>query len=189
MTRQIAYQYPEAFKKLLDEITEATIAFLLAQIEAGAEVVKVFDSHAGLLGEDHFKSFVIDPMIKIVEAIKKSYPTLPIIGFPRKAGLLYENFALQTKADCIAIDHCLPFSWIKEKLQKLCVVQGNLDNIYLNLDLNDAREVITDAVREIIKNLHTQFPAHFIFNLSHGCLPTTKIENIEFIINEIRKKN
>ena len=120
LTRQIAYQYPKAFQKIIDEITDATIIFLLAQIDAGAEVVKVFDSHAGLLGETQFQSFVIEPMIKIIKAIKSKYPDMPIIGFPRRAGVLYEKFAVETKVDCIALDHTPPLKWIKENIQKHC---------------------------------------------------------------------
>ncbi len=186
LTRQIAYQYPKAFKKIIDEITDATIVFLLAQIDAGAEVIKVFDSHAGLLSEHQFQSLVTEPMIKIVQAIKSQHPDIPIIGFPRKAGILYERFASETQVDCIALDHTPPLRWIKENIQKHCVVQGNLDNIYLTLDLNDAQEAISDSVTSIIANLYSPSVGRFIFNLGHGCLPETKIENLEYVINKIR---
>jgi uroporphyrinogen decarboxylase len=111
---------------------------------------------------------------------------MPIIGFPRRAGVLYEKFAVETKVDCIALDHTPPLKWIKENIQKHCAVQGNLDNIYLTLDLNDAQERISTSVIQIIKNLYNPSTRGFIFNLGHGCLPDTKIENLEYVINKIR---
>jgi uroporphyrinogen decarboxylase len=187
MAREIAYQ-PQ-FKDLIDDIIDATIDFLLAQIDAGAEVVKVFDSHAGLLGENQFKSFVVDPMTRIVKAIRDHNPNVPIIGFPRRAGILYEKFAIETKVDCVAVDHTPPLSWIRENVQKHCVVQGNLDNICLNLDLRYAQNIINDSVVQILSHFHNKAQHGFIFNLGHGCMPSTKIENIEFLIKTIRENS
>ena len=184
--RQIAYQFPLQFEKFLDCITEATITFLLAQINSGAEVIKVFDSHAGLLGEREFKRFVINPMTKIVSKIKALHPNIPIIGFPRRAGMLYKTFVEETKVDCIAIDHTLPLNFIRDSLQTQCVVQGNLDNILLTLDLDYVQRAISESTDDILAALNNGSPAPFIFNLGHGCLPSTKIENIEFLIKKLR---
>jgi uroporphyrinogen decarboxylase len=184
--RQIAYQFPLQFEKFLDAITDATIDFLIAQIKAGAEAIKLFDSHGGLLGESSFMSFVVKPLCKIVKAIKGAYPNMPIIGFPRRAGLLYEPFVEQTKVDCVAVDHTLPINFIRDSLQKRTVVQGNLDNILLTLNSDYAEEPISKAAEQILKNLANRSPGRFIFNLGHGCLPTTKIENIEFLIKKVK---
>ncbi len=184
--RQISYQFPLEFEKLLNFITDATVDFLIAQIEAGAEVIKLFDSHAGLLSEASFMKFVIEPLCKIVKAIKTIYPTIPIIGFPRKAGLLYKPFVNETNVDCVAVDHTLPINFIRDSLQKQTVVQGNLDNILLTLDLDYGRRAISDSAEIILTNLNNSSPRRFIFNLGHGCLPSTKIENIEFLIEKIK---
>lgn len=187
MARETAYLHQ--FQDLIDDVTDATIDFLLSQIEAGAEVVKVFDSHAGLLGESQFKSFVINPMQKIISAIKTSHPNIPIIGFPRRAGVLYKRFVVETQVNCVAVDHTPPLSWIKENLQKYCVIQGNLDNICLNLDLKYSQDVINDSVVQILKNLNNTSESRFIFNLGHGCMPSTKIENIEYVLKIIRENS
>ena len=184
--RQIAYQFPLEFEEFLDEITNATIDFLLAQIDAGAEVIKVFDSHGGLLGEKEFNKFVINPMIKIVSRVKALHPEIPIIGFPRRAGLLYNPFVSETKVNCVAVDHTLPLKFIKDFLQTQCVVQGNLDNILLTLDLNYAQRAISESANQILIELNNTSSKGFIFNLGHGCLPSTKIENIEFLIKKVR---
>lgn len=186
MAKQIAYEFPSAFKKLIEELTEATTAFLFAQIDAGAEVIKLFDSHAGLLEAKKFQELVIEPTRKIVQAIKKTHPHIPIIGFPRKAGVLYEAFVSELVLDGIAVDHTLPLKWIKENLQSKTVVQGNLDNVWLTLDLTRSQRAISDSVMAILKQLNSTASQGFIFNLGHGCLPSTRIENIEFIIRTIR---
>jgi uroporphyrinogen decarboxylase len=184
--RKIAHQFPFEFQKFLEEITDSTIHFLSAQIIAGAEVVKVFDSHAGILGEHQFKKFVIQPMQKIVKAIKTLHPQVPIIGFPRNAGLLYKNFAHETGVNCLAIDHTVPLDFAKETLQTQCVVQGNLENILLTIDLEHSQKPISDALDTILGKLHNSRSKRFICNLGHGCLPGTKIENIEFLIKKVR---
>jgi uroporphyrinogen decarboxylase len=99
---------------------------------------------------------------------------------------MYERFASSTGVECTALDHTPPLKWIKENVQKHCVVQGNLDNIYLTLDLEDAQDVISDSVKSIIDNLYNPSVGRFIFNLGHGCLPETKIDNIEYVIDKIR---
>lgn len=184
--RKIAYQESKAFENLIQTLTQATITFLLAQIEAGAEVIKIFDSHAGLLGESQFMEFVIKPMQKIVSTIRSLHPHIPIIGFPRRAGVLCEDFVHQTNVNAIAIDHTLPLSWARNSLQSKTCVQGNLDNICLTLDLEDARNAIESSVDSILINLQKDSPERFIFNLGHGCLPTTRIENIECVIQKVR---
>ncbi len=186
-TRKIAYQYPIAFRQLLQVLTDATIEFLIAQINAGAEVIKVFDSHAGLLGEKEFMQFVVKPMAKIITEIRKIHPKIPIIGFPRRSGLLYEIFVDETKVDCIAIDNTLSLDFVQKSLQTRCVVQGNLDNILLTLDLELSQKVINDSLEALLMKLNKGSPKRFIFNLGHGCLPSTKIENIEFVIKKLEK--
>ncbi|MDJ0895828.1 MAG: uroporphyrinogen decarboxylase, partial [Alphaproteobacteria bacterium] len=83
MVKRLAFGDPHGFAKLMDVLTEATIAHLLAQIEAGAEVVQVFDSWAGVLSETDFERFAIEPMRRIVDRIKDSARPVPVIGFPR----------------------------------------------------------------------------------------------------------
>ena len=83
--RTLLYRDPTTFDALVDRITEATITYLLAQVAAGAEVVKLFDSWAGALPGPHFHRYAVEPALRIATALRAEHPTLPIIGFPRGA--------------------------------------------------------------------------------------------------------
>lgn len=178
--RAFAYQDPKTFNELVGIITEATILYLRGQIEAGAEVIKLFDSWAGVLSEEEFLKWVIKPTKRIVSELKKSYPHIPIIGFPRGAGVLSKIYALETGVDCIAVDHTIPLAWIKDSLQSHVTVQGNLDNVLLTTNKND----IEIAAKKVMSELSSK---PFIFNLGHGVLPNTPIDNVEHLINVVKE--
>lgn len=182
--RKAAVKNPEFFGKLIDILTESVVIYLREQIKAGADVVKLFDSWAGLLPESEFQKWVIEPTKKIVTQIRAEFPHTPIICFPRGSGVLYKNFVREVKPDIIAIDQNLPKSWAKENLQKELgvVIQGNLDNQLLAFG---SKAEIEKEVREILKTFG-EYP--FIFNLGHGILPETPIENVELVVNIIRNK-
>jgi uroporphyrinogen decarboxylase len=96
-------------------------------------VVKLFDSWAGVLPEQQYRKWVLEPNKTIINQIKSKYPKIPIILFARGSGLFYEDLIKETKANCFAIDQNLPKKWVKEILQEKhnAVIQGNLDNIVL----------------------------------------------------------
>lgn len=178
--RNLAISNPKFFEKLITILTKAIVIYLSKQIEAGVEVVKLFDSWAGILPEEEFKKWVIIPNQKIISSLKEKYPQIPIIIFTRGAGILYENVA-SMEADCIAIDQNLPRKWARDILQKKYgkIIQGNLDNVLLATNSPDLE---TETI-EILKHFSNQ---PFVFNLGHGVLPYTPIENIQKIINIIR---
>jgi uroporphyrinogen decarboxylase len=184
-TRALAYQYPEAFQSLLDYLTEATILFLAKQIEAGAEVIKLFDSHAGVLGEEEFRNYVLRPLEIISSFFMRCYSSIPLIAYPRGSGRNYE-LCLKTDISCLALDHLLPLDWVKEKLQTRLPVQGGLDNIPLILDSKGARDTISSQVDTLLMKLVRPHSESFIFNLGRGCLPGTKIENLQLVIDKVR---
>ncbi|MFN4172644.1 MAG: uroporphyrinogen decarboxylase, partial [Pseudorhodobacter sp.] len=115
-----------AFVALIDLLTEATVDYLSAQIEAGAEVVKIFDSWAGSLKGQDFHDFALEPARRIIAALKARHPDLPVIAFPREAGEGDVGFARATGADCVAIDNSVTPEWAAEKVQIDGCVQGNL---------------------------------------------------------------
>ena len=178
--RQFSYKEEEKFSKLINLLLKYTIKYLKTQVAAGASVIKLFDSWAGVLTEDQYTKWVIDPTKKIVNALKSEYPSLPIIGFPRKSGVLYENYIDGTGVDIIAIDETLPLRWASEKLSKKSIIQGNMDNIILTIG---DKFLIKKHVDNIMNHLE---PGKFIFNLGHGILPDTKIENVEYLINLVQ---
>lgn len=170
---------PESFQRLIDILCEATIGYLIRQVSEGAEILQLFDSWAGLLTEDQFENWVVEPNRRIVEGVKKVHPAVPIIGFPRGAGVMYADFAAKTGVDGVSIDHTVPTGWAARYLQPICAVQGNLDN-HLLLAGGDAME------REVRKILETLSDGPFIFNLGHGVLPPTPPEHVGRVAELIR---
>ena len=180
--RTLAISNPQFFQKLIDILVEAISIYLIKQIEAGVEVIKLFDSWAGILPEVEFKKWVINPNKKIIENVRNKYPQIPIILFARGSGILYENVAYDIKNVALAIDQILPKKWAKEILQNKLgrIIQGNLDNILL---ASGSEEEIEKEVLDIL-NYFGDKP--FIFNLGHGVLPHTPIKNIERVLKVLR---
>jgi len=170
---------------IINMLVEYISKHLIRQIKAGANVVQIFDSWSGLLVDlepELYEDFIIKPTKKIVAEVKAKFHNIPIIGFPRGSRLMYEKYAQQTGVDILSIDQNLDLKWAVEKLKKYVVVQGNLDPTYL---LN-GQEQIEKEVERIINTLGR---GEFIFNLGHGVLPTTPVENVEFLVNEVRNYN
>ncbi|MCW5699975.1 MAG: uroporphyrinogen decarboxylase [Rhodospirillales bacterium] len=169
--RRWAYSEPESFAKLIEVLADTTVAYLKKQIECGAEVVMLFDTWAGLLSETQFHAWVIAPTAKIVSRLKASGSDVPIIGFPRGAGALYEDYVRETGIDGVSLDPTVPLTWAKEKLQPHCLVQGNLDNHLLVAGGRGLGE-------ETGRILNALSGGGFIFNLGHGILPQTPPEHV-----------
>lgn len=177
--RTWAAREPASFQKLIDLLVEASVHYLGRQIDAGAEVLQLFDSWAGLLDEDGFRRWVIEPNRRIVEGLKRRHPDVPIIGFPRNAGANYLAFAEETGVDAVSIDHSVPLGWAAEYLQPLVAVQGNLDN-HLLLAGGEAME------RAVTRILDTLGCGPFIFNLGHGIVPQTPPEHVGRVSEMVR---
>lgn len=177
--RQWAYREPETFTTLIDILVEATVTYLRCQIKNGAEVVQLFDSWAGILSEPQFRSWVIEPTANIVRQLKDDFPDVPIIGFPRACGVLCDDYVAETGVDGIGLDPGIPLYWARDFLQKRCVVQGNLDNQLL-VTGGDALERETSRILEGLGN------GPFVFNLGHGVLPQTPLENVGRVAELVR---
>ncbi|MEM1067095.1 MAG: uroporphyrinogen decarboxylase, partial [Pseudomonadota bacterium] len=119
------------FENLMNRLTDATIEYLSAQIEAGAETVKLFDSWAGSLKGADFEDFAVAPARRIIAALKAKHPDVPIIAFPREAGEGYIGFAQATGADCVALDNSVSPEWAAEHVQVDGCVQGNLASSHM----------------------------------------------------------
>lgn len=178
--KELAYKTPNEFQKIIDLLVEVTSEYLIKQIESGVEVVKLFDSWSGVLPENEFIKWVVEPNKHIVENIRKKYPNFPIIGFPRKAGFFYPEYAKETKVTALAIDETLPLAWAKANLADKAIIQGNIDPIILLSN----KEKISSAIKDVLTNF-SDIP--FILNLGHGILPNTPLENVEFFLNTVRE--
>lgn len=169
--RLIAYQDEAFFSQLIELLIEATSSYLIKQIEAGAEAVQIFDSWAGILPPEQFDKWVIYPNREITARIKAAHPDIPVLGFPRGAGLLYEKFIHETGVDGVSLDQTVPLEWAAKTLQPHCCLQGNLDNLLLVA----GGQMMEDQISKILETL-SQGP--FIFNLGHGIVPQTPPEHV-----------
>jgi uroporphyrinogen decarboxylase len=165
------YRDAKGFGALIELLTEGTIEYLAGQIKAGAEVVQLFDSWAGVLPEPAFAEWVIEPTKRIVATLKLRFPNCPVIGFPRAAGLLYERYLVETRVDAIALDTAVPASYARERLQTVATVQGNLDPVLLMA----GGAALDDAVIALRRELGRK---PYVFNLGHGVLPQTPVEHV-----------
>lgn len=171
---------PAAFDALMAKITAATIEYLAAQIEAGAEVVKLFDSWAGSLNGNDFQRYALQPAREIITALKARYPNVPVIAFPREAGAGYIGFAKATGADCLAIDNSISAEWAAENLQIDGCVQGNLASKHM---VTGGEKLVSETKRicAALKN------GPHIFNLGHGITPDADPDNVQRMIDAVRE--
>lgn len=168
-----------AFSALIDRITEATIEYLSAQIDAGAEVVKLFDSWAGSLKGKDFDDFAIAPAKRIIAELKSRHPHIPVIAFPREAGDRYIGFAKTTGADCVALDNSISADWAAEHVQPGGCVQGNLAPQHM---VTGGGDLVAEAQR-ITRALRG---GPHIFNLGHGITPDADPDNVARMIEAVR---
>ena len=171
---------PATFDALINLLTDATIEYLSKQVEAGAEVVKIFDSWAGSLKGEAFDRYALEPAKKITQEMKKRFPGLPVITFPREAGDKYIGFAKAVGADCLALDTSVDATWAAQHLQKDGCVQGNLDP-KLMITGGDALRQEARRIVDALKN------GPHIFNLGHGITPEADPENVHVLLEEIRR--
>jgi uroporphyrinogen decarboxylase len=167
------------FEAILERLTESTIDYLSAQIDAGAEVVKIFDSWAGSLKGEDFQRYALYPAKVITEEIKRRHPGIPVIAFPRQAGDNYIGFHAATGADCVAVDDSVSPEWVAEHVQPGGCVQGNLASRHMvtgGQDLVDETRKVVDALKN----------GPHIFNLGHGITPDADPENVKLMINTVR---
>ncbi|GIX14099.1 MAG: uroporphyrinogen decarboxylase [Paracoccaceae bacterium] len=177
--RRLMYGDPAVFDALIDRITQATIAYLSAQIEAGAEVVKLFDSWAGALPGPHFARYAIEPARRIVTELRARHPGVPVIGFPRGAGAGYAAWLDGTGVEGLALDTAVDPGWAARALQPRACIQGNLDPLLMVLG---GPRLAEEARR--IRDAFAGGP--HIFNLGHGITPDADPAHVEQLLAALR---
>ncbi|MGI3163807.1 uroporphyrinogen decarboxylase [Pseudooceanicola sp. 200-1SW] len=167
------------FEAILERLTEGTIEYLSRQIEAGAEVVKLFDSWAGSLKGEDFDRYALAPAKRIIAELKARHPGIPVIAFPREAGEKYVGFAKATGADCVALDNSVAPEWAAANVQVDGCVQGNLASSHMVTGGPALVEETRKIVQAFSKGPH-------IFNLGHGITPDADPENVALMIETVR---
>jgi uroporphyrinogen decarboxylase len=179
--RRWALSDPDGFQPLIDLLTTAAIEFLKRQIEVGVEAVQLFESCAGILPEPFFQRWCIQPVARIVKTLRLAHPNVPIIAFPRAAGLLYDGYVPKTQVDCVGLDSTVPLRWASEAIQRRLnrCIQGNLDPQMLVV----GGEQMAVEVERILRAA-TQ--GAFVFNLGHGVLKTTPPDHAAALVRQVQ---
>ncbi|MHA6332380.1 uroporphyrinogen decarboxylase [Qipengyuania sp. CAU 1752] len=177
--RCMAYADPGKLQAILDAIGEATVEYLIGQIDAGAEAVQLFDSWAGSLAPDQFERWIIAPNAKIVAALAEARPDTPIIGFPKGAGAKLRAYADETGVNAIALDETIDPVWADKELPAGMPVQGNLDPLLILA----GGEALGERARFILDSLADR---PHVFNLGHGIDRHTPIAHVEALVDAVR---
>jgi uroporphyrinogen decarboxylase len=177
--RGLAYGDPELFDRLIDTLTAATIEYLVMQAQAGAEVLMLFDTWAGILSPPLFRSYVIAPIAKIVRALHQRCPGVLVIAFPRLAGLMLGEFVRAIGADAVGADTSVDMQLAAAMLSPSVVLQGNLDPMALVAG-GAALESATRAILSVMRG------RPFVFNLGHGIVPQTPIAHVTRLTELVR---
>jgi uroporphyrinogen decarboxylase len=168
-TKKMMYANDGSWQLLMEKLVAVLTQFAHQQIEAGADVVQIFDSWAGALSVSDYREYCLAPAAELVGNIRKM--GVPVIYFGVDSASLLPSMR-ETGADVIGLDWRVPLNLGWEAVGEGCAVQGNLDPITLFAP----EEVLQARIREILKQAAGR-PGH-IFNLGHGIVPGTPVENV-----------
>jgi uroporphyrinogen decarboxylase len=176
--RGMAYAQPALFQRLMDVLTRASIEYLSAQVVAGAEALMLFDSWAGVLSPSLFRAHCVAPAARIVAALRERHPEVPIIGFPRLAGIMTRDYAT-TGANGVGVDTGSDIGVVASMLPAHVAVQGNLDPLALVAG-GPAMASETTSILNAVRG------RPFIFNLGHGIVPQTPPDHVAALLELVR---
>lgn len=178
--KRFAYEQPEAMADLLSALVESSAEYLIRQAQAGADALKIFESWAEGLSPDLFDRLVIRPTADIVAKVRDAGITVPIIGFPRGAGLNAVRYAHETGIDAIAAGTDVPLDDFRATIPDGMALQGNLDPLALRTGGGVLTRAVTQVLRDGASGPH-------IFNLGHGVTPDVQIDDVHAVIKTIRE--
>lgn len=174
-----AFTDPDGFGELIDLLTAATVDYLSAQVEAGAEVVQVFDTWAGVLPAREVETWVVAPTRRIVQELAQRHPNVPVIGFPRAIGALLPWYAAETGVRGLSLDPGVPLDWAAREVPRHVALQGNLDPLLLLAGGDALRRGVASIRQALSERPH-------IFNLGHGIVKETPPENVDLLVRSLR---
>lgn len=177
--RLFAYRQPGLFQELIDRLVAGSIDYLARQVEAGVEVVQIFDSWAGVLPAAEFERWCLQPIRAVISGLRARCGAVKVIAFPRGAGSHLADFAARTGADAVGLDTTVDLGWAAEHIAPDVVLQGNLDPLALIAGGDSLRKSIAGIAGTLSKR-------PYIFNLGHGILPETPIAHVEALLAQVR---
>ncbi|KYJ87515.1 uroporphyrinogen decarboxylase [Sulfurovum riftiae] len=177
--KKMMYSNPKLLHSILEKVTEVVKYYMEKQIQAGIDVVQIFDSWAAAIEPGKYDEFSWKYMVEIAEYLKEKYPHIPVIMFPKgiaafiERGLVYGNF------DVLGVDWGTPMALAKEKLGDKYVLQGNMEPC--RLYSKEATTECVEAIQEVMDG------KRHIFNLGHGILPDVPVENAIHFVSECQR--
>src|SRR6185437_11517122 len=174
----LMYSQPQASDELLRKLVEVTSTYARAQVEAGADVIQVFDSWVGCLSVEDYRKFVLPRTTELIRSLKAS--GAPVIYFGTDTTTLLSSMK-ETGADVIGLDWRVPLDEGWKLVGNSGAVQGNLDPVVLFADWKEVKQRAEDVL-----NRAAGRPGH-IFNLGHGILPETPVENVKALAQFVRE--
>lgn len=173
--KQFLWQEPDAAQHVLKELTKATIDYLKAQIDAGVQVVQIFDSWAGLLSPDDFNKYALPHLMEICSAIKE----VPVILFAKGAWYALSRLAFKSGASALSVDWTMSPDYSRSATRSDITLQGNYDPTKL---LGSRKQIEKDVQRMI-----DRFGRHkYIANLGHGILPNVPVDNARVFVDTVK---
>jgi uroporphyrinogen decarboxylase len=179
-SRLAAFANEAWLNKLVDKLVVSSIEYLSCQVEAGAEVLQIFDTWSGDLSGELLERYCFTPIAAIRSELKKRYPHVPVIGFARGVGVSQTDFVAASNVDGVSIEWPVNTKWARDNLIEHCVVQGNLDP----LSLIGGGDGMLNATRLILQDLPMD---RHIFNLGHGIRKETPPEHVSELVSFIRE--
>jgi uroporphyrinogen decarboxylase len=177
--KTLAVREPQAFQHMIDCLVDAAAGYLAHQLEAGAEVVQIFDTWAGSMPAQDFERWCVQPTKRLVAKLREKWPGAKVIGFPRGADRNIPRYVDETGIDAVSLGNEIDRSFAREQIQSRLPVQGNVDPLAL-LESGATLDREVDAV------LQAFGAGPLIFNLGHGILPQTPIAHVERMLKRVR---
>ena len=178
--KSLMYTDPGAWRALMEKLVRALVPYLVGQVRAGAQVLQIFDSWIGALGHDDYREFAKPYTVALISAVKDACPDTPLIHFGTGTGPLLEEIQ-SAGGDVIGVDFHTDWAGARARLGDAQPVQGNLDPVLLLAE----PEYLCERAQRII-DANAGRPGH-IFNLGHGILPPTPVENVIRLIEYVHE--
>lgn len=177
--KDVASREPEAFQSMIDCLVDASVAYLSRQLEAGADVIQLFDTWAGSLSGEDLERWCVQPTRKLVVKLREKHPGVRVIGFPRGIGKNFPRYIEQTRVDAVSLESEIDRQFARDEVQPIVPVQGNVDPLIL-------RQGGAALDREVDAVCAAFAAGPHIFNLGHGILPDTPITHVEQMLRRVR---
>lgn len=177
--RRAALSNPDGFARLIDVLVTASIHYLARQLSSGVDAVQIFDTWAGILDETQFERWVIQPTKRIVAGVRALHPGARIIGFPKGTQALLKRYVIETGVDAVGIDWTLPHRFVRDEIQPIAAVQGNLDPMRVVI----GGRALDEGVDRVLEGLGQ---GRLIFNLGHGITPDADPANMTRLVERVR---